>query len=288
MLRGLYTAASGMISQQRRHDTITNNIANIETPGYKQKNTALRSFNEMLLQYTEVDTNNTKKIGTWTGAVLAEEALTYFQQGNINQTFRSGDFAIVSNIGVDGAVFDESGQYKAENGEVIFQPQAYFTVVNNAGEVLYTRGGQFTVNSQGELLTGSGERVLGANNQPIVLPAGVSMDDIVLGSDARLLNAMDGTDTGLQLLISRVDNPNQLVRVGDGSFKLPEGVTAVPVAAEDSVQVMQGFVEQSNVDMMQASVDLMAAQRAYEINSQIVKYYDQTLQKAVNEIGRIN
>lgn len=286
MLRGLYSAASGLISQQRRHDTITNNIANIETAGYKQNTTPLRSFNEMLLSMTGVDSNQPKTIGTWTGNVFAEESLTYHLQGDITQTNNRYDFAIISNIAVDGLVFDQSGKAVAENGEVVFQPQAYFTVQNEQGERRYTRGGQFSVTSEGFLTTSTGDNVLGTNNEPIVLPAGTSIDKLTLTSDRRLVTS-DGTDTGIQLLISRIDNPNGLVREGDGNFKLVEG-TAAAITGNEAVEVRQGYIENSNVDITQASVDIMAALRAYEANQKVVQFYDSTLQKTANEIGRIS
>ncbi|URN96067.1 MAG: flagellar hook-basal body protein [Candidatus Pristimantibacillus lignocellulolyticus] len=285
MLRGLYSAASGLISQQRRHDTVTNNISNIETAGYKQNTTALRSFNEMLLQMTGVESTGNNIIGTWTGAVLGEESLTYHSQGDITQTNNANDFAIMSNISVDGLNFDQSGKAISQNGDVVFQPQAYFTVQNAAGEVKYTRGGQFSVDSQGNLVTNNGDRVLNTNNEPIVLPAGVSINDLTLTADRRLVTS-NGEDTGIQLLISQIDNPNGLVREGNGTFTLVEG-TAEAIADDAQVEVRQGYIELSNVDMTQASVDLMAAARAYEANQKMVQYFDQTLQKTANEIGRI-
>lgn len=285
MLRGLYSAASGLISQQRRHDTVTNNIANIETAGYKQNTTALRSFNEMLLQMTGVESNGNKTIGTWTGAVFGEESLTYHSQGDVTQTNNANDFAIISNITVDGLSFDQSGKAIAQNGEITYQPQAYFTLQNASGEMRYTRGGQFTVDSQGNLLTNNGDHVLNTNNQPIVLPAGVSINELTLTADRRLVTS-NGEDTGIQLLISQIDNPNGLVREGDGNFRLVSG-TAEAIMENAQVEVRQGYIELSNVDMAQASVDLMMAARAYEANQKIVQYYDQTLQKSANEIGRI-
>lgn len=286
MIRGLYSAASGLISQQRRHDTVTNNIANFETVGYKQKTTALSSFNDMVLQYTEPGTKKSYSIGTLTGNVFAEEAVTWFGQGDIVQTNRKGDFALVSNIQVDGMQFDKNGKYVDENGEVSYQPQPYFTVLGQNEEVLYTRGGQFTTNTEGELLTNTGERVLGADGEPIILPEGVSLDQLTLGSNGNLFTAA-GEDTGIGFLISRVDNPNKLIRVGDGSFKLEEGEEAELIEADDNVTIMQNYVERSNVDYTQSQVELMAAARAYEANAQIIKYYDQSLNKAVNEIGRV-
>lgn len=285
MIRGLYSAASGLISQQRRHDTITNNIANIETAGYKQNTAALRSFNEMLLSITGVNGQERRSIGTWTGNVFAEESLTYHLQGDLTETNNRNDFAILSNIAVDDLVFDQSGKAVRANGEVVFQPQAYFTVQNAQGEIRYTRGGQFSVTSEGYLTTSTGDHILGTNNEPIVLPAGVSLDELTLTSDRRLVTSA-GTDTGIQLLISRIDNPNGLVREGDGNFKLVEG-TAAPITNLDAVEVRQGYIENSNVDVLQSSVDLMAAFRAYEANQKIVQYYDATLQKTANDIGRI-
>lgn len=286
MLRGLYSAASGLTSQQRRHDTITNNIANIETAGFKQNTTPLRSFNEMLLSMTGVDSNQPKTIGTWTGNVFAEESLTYHLQGDLTQTNNRYDFAIISNIAVDGLIFDQSGKAVTDNGEVVYQPQAYFTVQNEQGERRYTRGGQFSVNSEGFLTTSTGDYVLGTNDEPIVLPAGVSIEDLTLTNDRRLVTSA-GTDTGIQLLISRIDNPHGLVREGDGSFRLEEGAAAA-ITEDDAVEVRQGYIEQSNVDITQASVDLMAALRAYEANQKVIQFYDSTLQKTANDIGRIS
>jgi len=286
MIRGLYSAASGLISQQRRHDTITNNIANFETVGYKQKTTPLRSFNEMLLQYTEPGTNNTNKIGTWTGNVFAEESVTLFNQGDLYQTNRNGDFALMSNIQLPGMRFDSNGKYVNENGEVTYQPQAYFTVLTNDGEVQYSRSGQFATNMNGELITNTGLRVLGSNGEPIVLPAGVSIDELTLGGNGNLYRA-DGTDTGIGFYISRVENPNMLVQVGNGNFKLAEGEQVQQMAPGDEVAIMQQYLERSNVDYLQSQVELMAAARAYETNAQIVKIYDQTLNKAVNDIGKV-
>ena len=181
--------------------------------------------------------------------------------------------------------FDQSGKAIDQNGEITFQPQAYFTLQNESGELRYTRGGQFSVDSQGNLLSNNGDRVLNTNNQPIVLPAGVSINELTLTADRRLVTS-NGEDTGIQLLISRIDNPNGLVREGNGNFQLVSG-TAEAIADNTQVEVRQGYIERSNVDMTQASVDLMAAARAYEANQKMVQYYDQTLQKTANEIGRI-
>lgn len=287
MLRGLYTAAAGMTTQQRRHDTVTNNISNINTPGYKQANAVSRSFPEMLLRMTGVEGAQRTEIGRWTSAVFAEESLSIHLQGDLMQTNQSSDFAIVSNIEVDGLAFDASGKAIGPDGEAVFQPQAFFTVQDRNGEIRYTRGGRFTLDGEGNLLTGDGSNVLGTNGQPIRIPAGVSLDSLVLTEDQRFVDG-EGNDIGLQLLISRIENPNELVREGNGNFRFKDGDGAVrPTAAGERFEVRQGYVERSNVDSAQAAVDLMAALRAYEANQKVIQFYDSSLQKAANEIGRI-
>lgn len=286
MLRGLYTAAAGMIAQQRRHDTVTNNISNINTPGYKQTNSVSRAFPEMLLSLTGVEPKDQMKIGKLTSGVFAEESLSIHLQGDLTQTNNASDFALISNIDVPGLVFDESGKSVSEDGQVTFQPQAFFTVQNANGEVRYTRGGKFTLTEDGFLMTTDGSSVLGANGQPIQFPVGTSLENLMLTDDQRFLDPA-GIERG-QLLITRVDNPNELVRDGNGNFRFEgEDGNARAIDAGERIEVRQGYVERSNVDAAQASVDLMAALRAYEANQKVIQFYDQSLGKAVTEIGRV-
>lgn len=287
MLRGLYTAASGMIAQQRRHDTVTNNISNINTPGYKQTNAVTRSFPEMLLSMTGVEGAKNTQIGRWTSGVMAEEALSIHLQGDLMQTNQASDFALISNIEVEGLAFDESGKAISDNGEVVFQPQAFFTVQDANGEIRYTRGGKFTVNGEGFLLTSDGSNVLGTDGAPIQLPAGIGLGTLKLTDDQRFVDS-EGQEIGAQLLITRIDNPNELVREGNGNFRFVDGEgEARPIEAGERIEVRQGYVERSNVDSAQAAVDLMSALRAYEANQKVIQFYDQSLQKAANDIGRI-
>ncbi|OBZ09969.1 MULTISPECIES: flagellar hook-basal body protein [Bacillales] len=287
MLRGLYTAASGMISQQRRHDTVTNNISNINTPGYKQTNAVTRSFPEMMLSLTGAGPESVDKIGKLTTGVFAEESLSIHLQGDLMQTNNSSDFALISNIELNGLSFDASGKNVAPDGTVTFQPQAFFTVQDQNGDIRYTRGGKFTLTEQGFLMASDGSNVLGADGRPIQMPVGVGLESLKLTNDQRFLD-VNGQDIGVQLLISRVDNPNLLVREGNGSFRFATADgAAVAVAPGERVEVRQGYVERSNVDTAQAAVDLMSALRAYEANQKVIQFYDQSLSKAVNEVGRV-
>ncbi|UVI29927.1 flagellar hook-basal body protein [Paenibacillus spongiae] len=287
MLRGLYTAAAGMIAQQHRHDTVTNNIANLNTPGFKQANAVTRSFPEMLLSLTGVEEGQGGTVGHVNTGVFAEESLSIQLQGDLTQTNRSSDFAIISDIEVPGMAFDSSGKYVAPDGQTTFRPQAFFTVRDAAGETRYTRGGKFSLDTQGFLITGDGSQVLGQGGTPIQLPANVSLDQVTITANRQLADSRTGAIVG-QLLITRVDNPNDLVREGDGKFRLMgDPNTARAIAAGDRVEVRQGYIERSNVDSAQSMIDLMSALRAYEANQKVVQFYDRSLDKAVNEIGRV-
>jgi len=288
MLRGLYTAASGMIAEQRRHDAVTNNIANLNTPGYKSTRSVNQAFPEMLITAMGGTEPQAAPIGKLNTGVFAEENLIGLLQGDVTETDRPQDLALVSDILVNGATFDASGKYVDPNGNVVYQPQAFFTVQDANGERRYTRNGSFRTAADGTLVSSEGLPVLGVNGQPITVPG--SWDNVVVTSDGRLLDKTTGA--GLpgnpQLLLTRVDNPNDLIREGDGLFRYEGAANGIaPVQAGDRVEIRQGYLERSNVDASQSMVDLMAALRAYEANQKVVQFYDQSLDKAVNEVGKV-
>lgn len=116
MLRGLYTAAAGLMTQQRRHDTVTQNIANMNTTGYKQENSVQRSFPEMLISMTGGNPDNPDRtVGKLNTGVFAEESLSPYIQGALKDSGQATDFAIQSNINVNDPAtgqpmaFDQAG-----------------------------------------------------------------------------------------------------------------------------------------------------------------------------------
>lgn len=299
MLRGLYTAASGMIAEQRRHDTVTQNIANLNTPGYKSVNTVAHSFPEMLISLMgDKQSGATSRIGKLVTGVFAEESLPAFTQGDLKETGNGTDFALISQLSLTNPAtgqpyaFDASGKFVTEDGEVVYQPQAFFTVEDNEGNVRYTRDGGFTVNTAGEVRTSTGYRVLDATGNPIVLNPGLSVNTLT-SDETGNLTALDNTGAPVNLGalgIAVVEQPYQLVREGNGVFRVADeeaaGVREL-VPGTDGAVVRQGYLEVSNVDTAQSMVDLLAAQRAYESNQKVIQYYDRSLDKAVNEIGRV-
>jgi flagellar basal-body rod protein FlgF len=287
MLRGLYTAASGLIAQQNRHNTITNDLANMNTPGYKQSVAALHSFPEKLMYLIDVKNEKKKSIGSMYTGVLSEENVAYMRQGDLIQTNRPADFAIISNIAVPGVTFDSSGKAVSADGTLIYQPQAYFTVRDiTTGDNYYTRAGHFVIDTQGFLTTGDGSSVLNSNGEPIVIPNGTTMEQLSVTPDFQLYNSTTNENLG-QFLISRIDNPNELISKGNTKFMLADGATATTAQVGDGVEVRQNYLEGSNVDPAQSAVNLMSALRAYEANQKVVQFFDRSLDKAVNEIGKV-
>lgn len=293
MLRGLYTAAAGMMTQQSRHDTATQNIANINTPGYKQVNSLARSFPEVLISMIGGDADNpSPQIGKLNTGVFAEESLSMYQQGVITESNKPTDFALISDLGMkDPATgqeipFDESGKYVSPNGDVTYKPEAFFTVRDGEGQIRYTKDGSFQVSPEGMLLTGAGYQVLDKNNQPIRLTG--SPDRLKVNEQGIILDPVTG-QPGAQIGISVVGQARQMVRVGDGVYKIDDAQTAGVRAwgAGDRVEVRQNYLEQSNVNSSEAIVDMNTALRAYEANQKVVQFYDKSLDKAVNEVGRV-
>ena len=293
MLRGLYTAAAGMMTQQRRHDTATQNLVNVNTVGYKQTDSVQRSFPEVLVSMTGGNAANPeRKIGKLNTGVFAEESMALYTQGALRETGNTTDMAMVSDLNVmdpatgENMMFDGSGKFVGANGEVTYRPEAFFTVQDGDGNIRYTRDGQFQVSPEGMLLTSTGYQVLGVNNEPIVLtgPAG----NFTVNEQGQIVDTA-GNPTGAALGISVVDNPFDLIREGSGVFRLGgEGNAATrPLAAGDNVILRQGYLESSNVDSSRTMVEMTAALRAYESNQKVVQFYDRSLEKAVNEIGRV-
>lgn len=294
MLRGLYTAAAGLVSQQRRHDTVTQNIANINTTGYKQVDSVARSFPEVLVSVTGGDPNNLdRKVGKLNTGVFMEESISMFMQGDITESTKTTDFALASDLVVIDPTtrqpypFDANGKYVDEDGNTFYQPQSFFTVQDNNGETRYTRDGNFKVNSDGQLITSTGFQVLDTNSKPITING--SVENLKVDQQGRIIDTATGLPTGTTIAVSIVNQPYEMVREGNGVFRI-DNMDAADVRTGvlgDNFQVRQNYIERSNVNSVQSMVDMNLASRAYESNQKVIQYYDRSLDKAVNEIGRV-
>ena len=282
MLRGFYTAAAGMIAQQRVTEYLTNNLSNANTPGYKGEQASLRAFPEMLMQRMGVDdipqgpnaTKNGPFIGTLTNGVYMQETTPTFTQGDLQQTNKSTDIAIQERV----MPFDTTAKTKG----------ALFFVLENNNKIdkndnfRYTRNGNFTLDQQGFLTTNNGQYVLDENNKRIHVQ---STDFQVLGDGTILEN----NQRVAKLKIAFSNNPYSLVKEGEGLFKT-SGNQPLPNAPRNnqlSYTVNQGSLERSNVDVTSTYTNLMSAYRSFEANQKVLETFDKSMDRAVNDIGKL-
>ncbi len=157
--------------------------------------------------------------------------------------------------------------------------------------------GKFSLDANGQLIDGDGHQVLGRDGQPIVLVepgTGAPITNFRITRTGQFINAegqplLGANGEPMALMITRVEDPNQLIREGNGLYRLnalDQGAFR-PINADDQVEVRQGYIERSNVDAGQSMVDMMAALRAYEANQKMIQFYDKSMEKAVNEVGRV-
>lgn len=258
MFKGLYTAYTGMINEQNRMDTMTNNLANVTTVGFKKEGTTSQSFDDILtvkIKDASVGTSNVRRIGIDNPGVKIGENYVDYTQGSFRLTENTYDLALSG----DGFFVVE------------FQ--------NKAGEtsMKYTRAGNFTLNRAGFLTTEEGDYVLDTNNRRIRL-------DTLKDSEIR----QDGTIEQDDVEVARIKvvdfaDYNYLQRYGETYFEPIEGAEEINADAD----VISGYLEMSNVQSVQEMVNLISITRQYESNQKIIQTYDDTMDVAVNQLGRL-
>ncbi|AND42393.1 flagellar hook-basal body protein [Cytobacillus oceanisediminis] len=278
MFRGFYTAASGMLAQQRRTEVLTNNMANANTPGFKADQTSLRAFPEMLLQRIGQKTVPTEKglnlpfnpeVGSLNSGVYMQETLPSFMQGDMKETGLNTDLALLDlNLPV--------------NPDTGLSGSVFYTAAGIDGEQRYTRNGNFTLDGEGYLTTASGLYILDDAGERIQLSSDrfkVSEDGVITG---------EAGETA-RLGIMYAQNPESLRKEGDGLFAVTEESVLENAYNAQNVQfkLQQGYLERSNVDASRTMTDMMTAYRSFEANQKVLQAYDRSMEKAANEIGRI-
>lgn len=249
MIRGLYSAASSMVSAMRQMEVLTNNVANAQTTGFKQDRTATATFAEQLV-IEQSALNNGQRVGPLTLSNVAQEPVLDLSQGALRETGRSLDLAL-----------EGTG----------------FFAVQTEGGVRYTRDGSFTRDPDGHLRTDDGGYLLGQNG-PVQLPEG----QLGIGPEGQLFINEQAVDT---LRVVELD-PGQIKRVGNNQFALRE--EGADPEQSTTAAVRQGYIETSNVDMTGAQTTMLELQRAYEAAQRMIQYQDEMMGKAVNEIARPN
>ncbi|BBB91537.1 MAG TPA: flagellar basal-body rod protein FlgF [Methylomusa anaerophila] len=252
MIRGIYTSASGMMAETVRTDTISNNLANGNTAGYKKDVAINKDFASILTMRIENEESD-PNIGGMGVGVVTDKIVTVHNPGSIQPTGNTFDLAI--------------------NGK------GYFAVETPAG-IRYTRNGSFTRSNRGELVTMDGYRVLGQNGPVQINTGDQNVSKISVDGTGRI--SVDGAEVDRLRLVDFADD-QQLGKEGASLFLA--GPNAVEQAATG--QVSQGYLESSNVNPISEMVNLISAYRAYEINAKTVQAHDQLMDKAVNDVARV-
>lgn len=249
MIRGLYTAAAGMLTGLIRHETIVHNLSNVRTIGYKADRATLKDFPSLLL--TEVrDGQSKSEIGEAGTGVSLAAIKTDFSGGPIKLTDNPLDFAIA-----------EEGFFRIETQEGI----------------RYTRDGRFHRDVDGRLITANGNLVLGENG-PITLPEGALT---VTPQGELFVN-----DTQVErFTLARFADTDNIIKDGQTNFTA-QGAAPELMPLQD-VQVYQGYLEESNLDSAQAVTEMMSVLRAYQASQRLVQFQDQINGQAANELGRV-
>ena len=257
MIRGLYTSASGMLAGVMHTDTVTNNLANVNTAGYKKDTAVTHEFREMLIYRI----NDGALSGGQLSFPAAATPLGFLGTGvTVDQIYTSHIQGIMRNTGnpLDMAI---SGQ-------------GYF-VVNTDNGLCYTRNGAFTLNAEQELVTADGGKVMGTQG-----PIRLSGHQIRVDEAGNVYS--DGALVDKLRIVSFADE-GVLEKQGGSYFK-PAGPVA-ELTAQGIIQ--QGFLEGANVNTVSEMVDLINVFRSYEANQKMIQTQDDTLGKAVNEVGKV-
>lgn len=258
MLKGLYTAYTGMINEQNRMDTLTNNLANVSTVGFKKEGATSQSFDDILtvkIKDQSVGLQNVQRLGTNNPGVKIGENYTDYTQGSFRVTDNTYDLAL--------------------SGDGFFAIE--FT--NKAGETstMYTRAGQFTLNKDGYLVNENGDYVLDSQSRRIQLN---TLLDSEISSNGTI--SQNGRAVA-RIQVMDFEDYNYLEKYGETYYRPVEGAKTT---ASDAV-VNSGYLEMSNVQVVSEMVNLISVTRAYESNQKIIQTYDDSLEIAVSQLGRI-
>lgn len=267
MWRGLYTAATGMITEAKRTDVIANNLANVNTSGYKRDVAITSEFEPMFIKrlydYDEHDDIT---------------AINGFSVGDRKKP-RVGTLGVgsyVDEVGMDRTqgVMETTGNPM----DLAISGEGYFAVQTEQGE-RYTRDGALFKDTQGVLRNTKGQAVLSTQGAEIRIPPNATR----IGFGAQGQVYADNRQVG-QLRIVAFDDARALLKQGDNLLYAQEGAQPRPARGE----VQQGMLERSNASVISEMVELINNQRVYEANSKAVITQDTMLEASVTQVGRLS
>ena len=267
-MRSLWTAATGMMTQQTNVDTISQNLANVNTTAYKKETAEFKSLLYQTIQEQSYDANgDPKPAGIQVGLGVRNSAITsQYTQGNLRETGNDYDFAI--------------------------EGKGFFMVQTRDGGIAYTRNGslQLATGVNGvTLATSEGNALLDTTGTPIVLDDYYNPANITINDAGELCYPDENNNAnpiGIQIGLVQFNNPSGLEKMSHSLLRATEASGEARLESEDTSleqsKIHQGFLESSNVQAVDEIVNLIVAQRAYEMNSKIITATDEMLQQANN------
>jgi flagellar basal-body rod protein FlgG len=259
MIRALHTAATGMASQEANVSTISNNLANVNTTGFKKART---EFDDLLYETVQE-----------AGARSSADS-----EFNVGIQVGSG-----SKVSATRKVHSQGSPQMTNNPyDLMVNGEGFFGVIGNNGEMKYTRDGSFNVDAQGNLVTRGGQRVFpGIAVPPNIMSINIAENGVV---EAFLRNSPEPINLG-QIPVFTFVNPVGMRSEGGNMLAATQAsgqaIQGVP-GTDNAGIIMQGAIESSNVNVMNEMTDLIKAQRAYEMNSKVMGVADQMLQTVNN------
>lgn len=256
MIRGLYTSISAMMTLEAKQSIVTNNLANVNTVGYKEDTLVEKSFDEIMLSNNDNYINgiaHKQKLGGLSFGTRIDENVTNHKQGAHISTENNTDFAI------DG--------------------DGFFKVLDHNNKTFYTRNGSFNIDNQGYLVTKSGDYVLGTNkNTNNSEPIYVGHGKLVINPDNSI--SIDGNKM-YDFNIVKFDNKHDLTKSGNNLYNGKNEIKT------NNIKIKQGYLEGSNVDSIGTMSSLMETVKLFEANQKVIQTIDSTLSKVANEIGTV-
>lgn len=255
MMRGFYTATSGVLSQQKTIDVIANNITNVQTAGFKKDTLETSTFDDLLIsKYEGINASNDKTVKNLSHASLvryADSLYTNYEQGGIDNTGNPFDICIYG----DG----------------------FFTLQDSDGNTLLSRRGQFALDSEGYLCTPGAGQLMGTNG-----PIKVNTSEFTVTSGGAVFVNDTYVDT---IKMTFPNDVHKLVKYKEGYYidTDPEKQTTGNIKGE----LKQNYIETSNVEITKEITDMMASSKLYQSCTQVIKMFDTLNQKAITEVSRV-
>ena len=289
MLKGLYTAYTGMLNEQHRMDVLTNNLANATTNGFKKEGTTSEAF-DTVLAYKIKDLSepgNLPRPMATNRAIDQAEANNPLNENYMERRVRKTGLNLGVKIGENYVYYSEGPIKETGNTlDLALSDRGFFAIeyTNKAGvtSTKYTRDGNFTMNQQGFLQTQDGDYVLDEDGQRIqmdpALPISISRNGTIVQDGAAVAT----------IGITDFEDYNYLERFGENFFQPVEGAVELDRGETGvNTQIHQGYLEMSNISVVTEMVNMITLQRQYESNQKVITTYDDTLEQAVTQNGKI-